>query len=159
MGPPIETSIGPLAIARTVVESTGEIDVELVDLSTGDTIVVTDPGVTREDDPIVVHDGYVAAPALGDPERVIAYEGLRYEWDGKRPYATGDPVAMEWGPATNRGLYGSGYVGLLAGIIGRTNDEKILQLDCLATDFYRPPAYPTYLVYNPYDEKSGVPTN
>ena len=28
----------------------------------------------------------------------------------------------------------------------------ILQLNCLATDFYRKPAYPTYLYYNPFGE-------
>ena len=91
-----------------------------------------------------------------DPKRVIAYEGLRYEWNGKGPYATGDPVALQWGPATDRGLYGSGYVGLLGGIVGATDDEKILQLDCLATDFYRGSAYPTYLYYNPYDTARRV---
>ncbi|NQT39102.1 MAG: hypothetical protein HQ581_16505 [Planctomycetes bacterium] len=92
----------------------------------------------------------------GDPKGVIAYEGLRYQWDGKGPYATGDPVVMKWGPATNRGLYGSGYVGILGGIIRPTNDEKILQLDCLATDFYRPAAYPTYLYYNPHDTAKQI---
>jgi hypothetical protein len=86
-----------------------------------------------------------------DPNGLIAYEGLRHEWDGKGPYATGDPVVMKWGPATDRGLYGSGYVGMLGSIIRPTNEEKILQLDCLATDFYRPPAYATYLYYNPHD--------
>jgi len=87
----------------------------------------------------------------GDPKGVIAYEGLRHEWDGKGPYATGEPLAMKWGPATDRGLYGSGYIGVLGGIVRTTNDERILQLDCLATDFYRPPAYASYLYYNPYD--------
>lgn len=86
-----------------------------------------------------------------DPKGVIAYEGLRYSWDGKGPYATGDPVVMKWGPATDRGLYGSGYVGILGGIVGPTNDERILRLDCLATDFYRPAAYATCLYYNPYE--------
>jgi hypothetical protein len=33
-----------------------------------------------------------------DPQHLIAYEGLRYEWQGKSPCATGDPVAMKWGP-------------------------------------------------------------
>ncbi len=91
-----------------------------------------------------------------DSRDVIAYEGLRYEWQGKGPFATGDPVVMKWGPATNRGLYGSGYVGLLAGIVGRTSDETILQLNCLATDFYHPPAYATYLYYNPHDTDRQV---
>lgn len=91
-----------------------------------------------------------------DTGSVIAYEGLRREWHGKIPCATGDPVAMKWGPATDLGLYGSSYVGMLGAIVGRTSDEKILALDCLATDFYRQPAYPTKLLYNPYIQKKQI---
>ena len=91
----------------------------------------------------------------GDPQHVIAYEGLRREWRGKSPCATGDPVAMKWGPKTDLGLYGSGYVGLLGALVCPTNVPRILQLDCLATDFFRNKAYPTFLCYNPYaDERS-----
>ena len=85
-----------------------------------------------------------------DKQNVIAYEGLRAEWLGKSPCATGDPVFSKWGPKTDRGLYGSSYVGFLGTIVKRTSDEKILALDCLATDFYHRPAYPTLLCYNPY---------
>ncbi|NQU25923.1 MAG: hypothetical protein HQ567_31930 [Candidatus Nealsonbacteria bacterium] len=100
-----------------------------------------------------------------DPQGLIAYEGLRYAWQGKGPYATGDPIVMKWGPATDRGLYGSSYVGLLGAIVRPTDDEAILQLDCLATDFYAAgsegscaagsegrcaAACPTYLYYNPH---------
>ncbi|NQT87897.1 hypothetical protein HQ560_14110 [bacterium] len=92
----------------------------------------------------------------GDPKGVIAYEGLRYAWDGKGPYATGDPVVLGWGPRTNRGLYGAGYVGMLGAIVRPTSEAKILQLDCLATDFYRAPAYATYLYYNPHDTAKQV---
>ena len=92
----------------------------------------------------------------GDPQRVIAYEGLRYEWLGKRPCATGDPVAMNWGPQTDLGLYGSGYVGWLGAVVRPTNEPRILQLDCLATDFFRDPAYPTFLYFNPHPEPRNV---
>jgi hypothetical protein len=92
----------------------------------------------------------------GDPLGVIAYEGLRREWDGKTPYATGDPLAMKWGPKTDLGLYGSSYVGLLGGIVHTANVEGVLALDCLATDFCRTPAYPTWLVYNPHGEPKSV---
>ena len=37
-----------------------------------------------------------------------------------------------------------------------TDDPHILQLDCLASDFYRDRAYPTLLCYNPYDEPHRV---
>ncbi|MEI6074258.1 MAG: hypothetical protein WCS94_01705 [Verrucomicrobiota bacterium] len=85
-----------------------------------------------------------------DPQHVIAYEALRYEWQGKSPCATGDPVAMKWGPKTDLGLYGSSYAGILGAIVRPTSDSRILQLDCLATDFFRAPAYPTFLYYNPH---------
>jgi len=89
----------------------------------------------------------------GDPDHVIAYEGLRHQWQGKSPCATGDPVVMNWGPKTDLGLYGSGYVGTLGSIVRPTNVPCILQLDCLATDFFRNNAYPTFLCYNPYPEE------
>jgi hypothetical protein len=63
---------------------------------------------------------------------------------------------MKWGPETDLGLYGSGYVGILGALVHRTNHEKIIALDCLATDFHRAPAYPTWLIYNPYDETKTV---
>jgi hypothetical protein len=52
--------------------------------------------------------------------------------------------------ATDLGLYGSSHVGILGGIIKRTNVEKILQLDLLKTDYFHAQAYPTCLYYNPY---------
>jgi len=51
---------------------------------------------------------------------------------------------------TDLGLYGSSHVGILGGIIQRTNVEGILQLDLLKTDYYHAQAYPTFLYYNPY---------
>ncbi|RLE09995.1 hypothetical protein DRJ00_02775 [Candidatus Aerophobetes bacterium] len=91
----------------------------------------------------------------GDPDHLIAYEGLRKVWDGKSPYATGDAIRYGWG-ATDFGLYGSSHVGIFGGIINRTNDEKILKLNCLKTDFYHDKAYPTYLYYNPYRTEKTV---
>lgn len=87
----------------------------------------------------------------GDPEHVIAYEGLQEISDkGARVYAAGDPLKMGWGK-TDFGIYGSTHVGLLGSIVSPTEDAKILRLDLLATDFWRSDAYPTYLYYNPYD--------
>jgi hypothetical protein len=86
----------------------------------------------------------------GDPQHVIPYEGLRKQWQGKSPYATGDPLRLKWGPKTDLGLYGGSLVGLFGGLIATTNVEAILRLDCLATDFYRDKAYPTFLYYNPH---------
>lgn len=92
----------------------------------------------------------------GDPESVIAYEGLRHQWNDRQPFATGDAVVMKWGPETDLGMYGSVYVGMLGALVHRTSDERILALDCLATDFYRDRAWPTYLIFNPYAEARRV---
>lgn len=41
----------------------------------------------------------------------------------------------------------------MLGSIARPTDVPcILQLDCLATDFFRSTAYPTFLCYNPYPQ-------
>jgi hypothetical protein len=85
----------------------------------------------------------------------IAYEALRQNWEGESPYGTGDAL-RSGGAKTDLGLYGSGHIGLLASIIRRTNVEGMVMFDCLATDFFHSPAYPTYLVYNPYGEKKGI---
>lgn len=90
------------------------------------------------------------------PECAVSYEGLRKQWDGKSPVAMGDPLVLDWGPATDLAMYGGAYAGILGGIVGRTNHEAILQLDCLVTDFFHAPAYPTYLYYNPYDSEKTV---
>jgi len=73
----------------------------------------------------------------------------------KSPYAAGDAKANGWAK-TNFGLYGSSFVGIFGGIIRTTNVEGILQLDCLATDYFRGPAYPTYLYYNPHTKRREV---
>ncbi len=92
----------------------------------------------------------------GDPDSVIAYEGLQEISDrGVKVYAAGDPIKMRWGK-TDFGLYGSSHVGMLGAIAAPTKDEKILQLDLLATDFHHAEAYPTFLYYNPYDVSKDV---
>jgi hypothetical protein len=73
----------------------------------------------------------------------------------RSPYATGDAKESRWAE-TNFGLYSSAFTGLLGGIVQTTNVEKILQLDCLATDYFGAPAYPTYLYYNPHDSAKIV---
>jgi hypothetical protein len=100
-------------------------------------------------------DNQSGAAWQGDPAHGIAYEGLRREWNGVRPRAMGDPTVHGWAK-TDFGLYGSSYVGLFAGLIARTDVEKILCLDLLATDFARPRAFPTYLYYNPYSTAKTV---
>jgi hypothetical protein len=98
----------------------------------------------------------------GDPNYAIAYEGLRHYWQTEKPgenqalYAAGDPLTYGWGPLTDFGIYGSAFVGALGSTVRTTNIEKILQVDLLATDFYRAAAHPTYLYYNPYATPQSV---
>jgi hypothetical protein len=91
-----------------------------------------------------------------DPPNVIAYEGLRRRGPrGKAPYATGDALRFKWGPS-DLGIYGSGFTGMFAGIITPGDDPMIPRLDLLACDFFRDKAYPSYLYYNPYDDRRDV---
>ena len=97
----------------------------------------------------------------GDPQSSVAYEGLRHHWlggefDGEEQYAAGDPLTYGWGPQTDFGIYGSAVSGVFGSIIKTTNVDKILQLDLLATDFYRDTAHSTYLYYNPYTANKSV---
>ncbi|MBP7462612.1 MAG: LamG domain-containing protein, partial [Candidatus Delongbacteria bacterium] len=85
----------------------------------------------------------------------IAYEALRKYDQGRSPFATGDAVRGGWG-ATNLALYGSSHVGILGGIIRKTPIDMILDLDLLKTDYNHAPAYPTRLIYNPYDDPQMV---
>jgi hypothetical protein len=94
----------------------------------------------------------------GDPQHVIAYEGLKFRWDDANEplLATGDPIHEHWGPLTDYGLYGSVYVGVFGGIISPTDDPQILRLDLLNTDSCRPKAYPSFLYYNPHEDERSV---
>nr|WP_292960117.1 MULTISPECIES: hypothetical protein [unclassified Allomuricauda] len=95
---------------------------------------------------------------------VIAYEGLikNPHLEGyahlKAPIAIGD--GPHWTPdnpdVSQFSVYGSGHVGFAGAIIDTTDVPGILKLDCLATDFYRGDAYPTYLFYNPYEASRAV---
>lgn len=98
-------------------------------------------------------------------KNVIAYEGIRKSDDyGKSALKNITPVSLGDGPKWVKGqpeesmysLYSSSQVGIFGAIIRKTNVEKILQLNCNATDFYAKNDFPTYLYYNPYDEDKTV---
>lgn len=91
----------------------------------------------------------------GDPEHVVAYEGLRKEWQGKSPVAIGDPTT-HWHMPLDFGVYGSSYVGFYGAMIATTDVPKILELDLTATEFFKAPCYPTHLYYNPYNETKTI---
>ena len=88
--------------------------------------------------------------AVYDPQSYIGHEAMRKEKYGISPYATGDAIDGGWGK-TNLVLYGSSHVGILGGIIDMTDVPKILKLDVLKTDYFHQPAWPTFLLYNPYE--------
>lgn len=91
----------------------------------------------------------------GDSRRCVAYEALRKVSDKGSPFASGDAQAAGWAK-TDFGLYGSGYVGLLAALARPTGTPMILRLDLRATDFLATQAYPTSLYWNPYSTVKTV---
>ena len=101
---------------------------------------------------------YQVADDLKDAVKgVIAYEAISPNRNGQPIFADRD----DWGPGTRDrisqfSLYGSSHAGIFGAIVRRTSDERILMLDCLATDFFRDKAYPTYLLFNPYPEDKEV---
>ena len=78
------------------------------------------------------------------------------------PYGMGDYLSSTprgrdgVGFTTDFALYGASHVGILGAIVQPTNVERILQLDCLVTESFPAPAYPTYLYFNPYDITQSV---
>jgi len=94
----------------------------------------------------------------------ITYEGLRRvglrpKDANTTPCACGDPLGGRWGRqdyVSDLSLYGSSHVGLMAAVIERTSDGRILQVNCLKTDFFHEEAYPTFLYYNPYEETREI---
>lgn len=107
-------------------------------------------------------------------ENAIGYEGIRrYDMELLRsrndeearrrtPFAQGD--SHRWGTGTgiafprisHLSLYGSSHVGMMGALVSPTDVEGILQIDCLASDYFHGPAYPSYLAYNPYPEPRRV---
>jgi hypothetical protein len=100
-------------------------------------------------------DNQIQPEFRGAYRDALAYEGLRKKWGIAAPYGVGDARRFGWA-STNFGIYGSVYVGLLGGIIGRTNDPAILEIDLLKTDYLYDKAYPTFLYYNPHDRARAV---
>lgn len=92
-------------------------------------------------------------------KEVIAYEGIIKQSSYPAYKNIMAPVAQGDGPlwllnenpeVSQFSVYGSGHVGIFGSIINSTNVEDILELDLLATDFFKSKSYPTYLYYNPH---------
>ena len=95
---------------------------------------------------------------LNGTNDIISYEGLRQSWNGTNLYATGDAL-VKGTAGTDYAPYGASCVGVLRALVGRTSDDKILQLDLLATDYFKDTNYPTYLYYNPYTTNATFTVN
>jgi hypothetical protein len=114
---------------------------------------------------VKAESGEQAAPWSGQDQLAVDAMAISYR-SRIGPFAQGDqrvtfvdlleeatvPIVLyrPESATTDLGLYGSSHVGILGGIIKRTNVECILQLDLLKTDYFHANAYPTYLYYNPY---------
>ena len=75
----------------------------------------------------------------------VSYEGVRH-LGATTPYATGDATE----PIQDLNPYGAWGSGFMAALFQTSNVPGILQVDCLATEAFPPPAFPTFLLYNPY---------
>lgn len=117
--------------------------------------------------PYEIDDQHQWLPAEKEiTKNVIAYEGLRKtdHYYKKASLQGVSPVALGDGPLWAKGqpevsmfsLYSSAQVGIFGAIVKKTNVEKILQINCNATDFYQSRSLPTYLYYNPYDSLKSV---
>jgi hypothetical protein len=116
--------------------------------------------------PQYMSDEHETIPQLADVTKgVIGYEGIIKQSSYKAHENLKGPVAQGDGPLWVPGqnpeesqfsVYGSGHVGIFGSIIRTTNVKGILQLNLLATDFFRDKAYPSFLYYNPYDTKKKV---
>ena len=100
------------------------------------------PELTAHTKGVIAYEGFAKASTFD-----TLYQAL------KAPVAQGD--GPKWVPGKNPdvsqfSVYGSGHAGIFGGIVKETGVDGILQLDLLATDFYKNKAYPTYLYYNPY---------
>jgi outer membrane protein assembly factor BamB len=78
VGPAVGTAVGPLAIGRLVDPDTGAVGSAVVDVRDGTVVARPELDGERESDPLILHDGYVSPPAIGDPDRVVA----AFDFDG-----------------------------------------------------------------------------
>jgi hypothetical protein len=116
--------------------------------------------------PQYMPDDHETIPQLASVTKgVIGYEGMIRQSSYKEHENLKGPVAQGDGPLWVPGknpqesqfsVYGSGHVGIFGSIIRTTEVAGILQLNLLATDFYRDKAYPTFLYYNPYNSDKTI---
>ncbi|GHT96206.1 hypothetical protein FACS1894141_6110 [Spirochaetia bacterium] len=87
--------------------------------------------------------------------QAVPYEGIRNRYTGKSPWFGGDPTVYGWAE-TDLSLYSGAHTGIPGALFEQTNQTGILKVDLCATDVTRLDAWPTYLVYNPWQEDREV---
>lgn len=96
------------------------------------------------------------ADSISDAIReAIPYEGIRRNSNGRTPWFGGDPTVYDWAE-TDFSLYSGAHIGIMGALFEETNEEGILRTDLLNTQFFNDESYPTYLMYNPYDDSKTV---
>lgn len=88
---PVPTEVGPVSVLVGPAPETGEINDSLIDALTGETIGITDDGGTRESEPVLGHNAYLAAPEIGAAERVLTarrYDGSELWTLPLRPFSS-----------------------------------------------------------------------
>ena len=96
---------------------------------------------------------FPAEAALFAEREGVSLVASRDPWESYSP-VTGKPYIYP--DVSHFSVYSSTSVGIFGAIISRTDDEKILELDCLKTDFFHAPACPTHLYFNPYRESKEI---
>ncbi|MDJ0770322.1 MAG: PQQ-binding-like beta-propeller repeat protein [Ilumatobacter sp.] len=99
---PVVTDRGVLAVARVEGTSGGD-DRSIIDVSTGETLLVTDVGVTFESDPLIGRNGYLVTPEFGAAERRL--RGFGFDGDewwsvplpGASQFVVGDGLVVVHG--------------------------------------------------------------
>lgn len=94
-----------------------------------------------------------AEEALIKQRANASFVAARDAWDCWSP-TTGKKYVFP--DVSNFSVYSSTSVGIFGAIISGTDDDKILELDCLKTDYYHAPAYPTHLYFNPHDTDKRI---
>ena len=127
------------------------------------------------------HQDHAAWKEKWDKDHLFFYEGLKScdptPSHALKPYATGDVALLGWSrdhakidpkeyfaqrsvwfgnSAVNISLYMGNQVGFLGGIVATTDVPGILRWDCVTTDWFHAPAYPTHLYWNPYDQSKTI---
>jgi len=87
---------------------------------------------------------------IGLYNNALAYEGVRKEWAFVYPFATADSRRNTWA-STDIGIYGSGLVGVLAGLIYSIESTGVVVFEISKTDFFPLKPDKVLLAYNPSD--------